>query len=123
MTAAVPVTVCVAVAVPPRPSLTVTVATAGEVAAVAVLVALAATLAPAIRAARISAVPGALLGITLGIGLFAAASHVRSPVVPPAWWLAAAVLGVLISAAVLASIPAWAGARRPPAGILQAEAV
>jgi hypothetical protein len=30
-------------------------------------------------------------------------------------------LGVLVAAAVLASIPAWAGARRPPAEILQAE--
>jgi putative ABC transport system permease protein len=67
------------------------------------------------------AVPGALLGIPLGIELFAAASHVRGLVVPPAWWLAAAVLGVLAAAAVLASIPAWADARRPAAEILQAE--
>jgi putative ABC transport system permease protein len=67
------------------------------------------------------AVPGALLGIPLGIELFASASHVRGLVVPPAWWLAAAVLGVLVAAAVLASIPAWAGARRPPAEILRAE--
>jgi putative ABC transport system permease protein len=69
------------------------------------------------------AVPGALLGIPLGIELFAAASGIGRLVVPPAWWLAAAVLGVLIAAAALASIPAWAGARQPPAEILQAEAV
>ena len=69
------------------------------------------------------AVPGALLGVPLGIELFAAASHIGRLVVPPTWWLAAAVLGVLAAAAALASIPAWAGARRPPADILQAEAV
>lgn len=68
------------------------------------------------------AIPGALLGIPLGIELFAAASHIGKLVVPPAWWLAAAVLGVLTAAAALASIPAWAGARRPAAEILQAEA-
>ena len=68
------------------------------------------------------AVPGALLGIPLGIELFAAASGIGRLVVPPAWWLAAAVLGVLIAAAALASIPAWAGARQPPAEVLQAEA-
>jgi putative ABC transport system permease protein len=71
----------------------------------------------------IPAVPGALLGIPLGIELFAAASRAGRVVVPPAWWLAAAVLGVLIAAAALASIPAWAGTRRPAAEILQAEAV
>jgi len=69
------------------------------------------------------AVPGALLGIPLGIELFAAASGIGRLVVPPAWWLAAAVLGVLIAAAVLASIPAWLGTRRPAAEILQAETV
>jgi len=71
----------------------------------------------------IPAVPGALLGIPLGIELFAAASRAGRVVVPPAWWLAAAVLGVLIAAAALASIPAWAGTRRPAAEILQAEMV
>ena len=34
-----------------------------------------------------------LLGIPLGIGLFAAADHGGLIIVPPAWWLAAAVLG------------------------------
>jgi ABC-type lipoprotein release transport system permease subunit len=78
----------------------------------------------AIAAAQVlPAVPGALLGIPLGIELFAAASHIGRLVVPPAWWLAAGVLGVLVAAAALASIPAWAGARQPAAEILQAEAV
>jgi hypothetical protein len=44
-------------------------------------------------------------------------------VIPPAWWLAAAVLGVLVAAAALASIPAWIGTRQPVAEILQAGAV
>jgi len=41
--------------------------------------------------------------------------------VPPAWWLAAAVLGTLVAVAALTAVPAWAGTRRPAAEILQAE--
>jgi putative ABC transport system permease protein len=67
----------------------------------------------------IPALPGALLGIPLGIGLFKVASHVSA--VPSAWWLAAAVLGTLVAVAGLTTIPARIGARRPAAEILQAE--
>jgi putative ABC transport system permease protein len=67
------------------------------------------------------AVPGSLLGIPLGIGLFAAAAQGAGVVVPPAPWLAAAVLGTLAAIAVLAAIPARVGARRPVSPILQAE--
>jgi len=67
------------------------------------------------------ALPGALLGIPLGLGLFAAADHGGLLTVPPAWWLAVAVLAVLAAVAGLAAIPARVGARRPAAGILQAE--
>jgi putative ABC transport system permease protein len=67
------------------------------------------------------AVPGALLGIPLGIGLFAAAAQGTGVVVPPASWLAAAVLGTLAALAVLAAIPAWIGARRPVSPVLQSE--
>jgi putative ABC transport system permease protein len=67
------------------------------------------------------AVPGALAGIPLGIGLFAAASGSSLLAIPAAWWLALAVLGTLVAVAVLASIPAGIGARRPVAEILQAE--
>ena len=44
------------------------------------------------------AVPGALLGVPLGILLFAAANGAgaAATTVPPAWWLAAAVLGTLV---------------------------
>jgi ABC-type antimicrobial peptide transport system permease subunit len=69
------------------------------------------------------AVPGALLGIPLGILLFVAANGggPRATSVPPAWWLAAAVLGTLVTVAMLAAIPARIGARRPVSPILQSE--
>jgi len=69
------------------------------------------------------ALPGALLGVPLGIGLFAAAngSGGRVLTVPPAWWLAAAVLGTLVAVAGLTIVPARIGARRPAAEILQSE--
>ena len=59
------------------------------------------------------ALPGALLGVPLGIVLFAAANRAGIVTVPPASWLAAAVLGTLLAVAVLANIPAHIGARRP----------
>lgn len=69
----------------------------------------------------IPALPGALLGVPLGIGLFAAANHAGVVTIPPAWWLAAAVLATLIAVALLTSIPARIGARTSPGPILQAE--
>jgi putative ABC transport system permease protein len=70
------------------------------------------------------AMPGALLGVPLGIFLFVAANGGGAAVttVPSAGWLAAAVLGTLLAVAVLAAIPARAGARRPVSPILQSEA-
>jgi putative ABC transport system permease protein len=67
------------------------------------------------------AVPGALLGIPLGIGLFAAAAQGIGVVVPPASWLAAAVVCTIAAIAVLAAIPARVGARRPVSPVLQSE--
>jgi putative ABC transport system permease protein len=67
------------------------------------------------------AVPGVLLGIPLGIGLFDVAAHGIGIIVPPASWLAAAVVGTLVTVAVLAAIPARVGARRPVSPILQSE--
>jgi putative ABC transport system permease protein len=67
------------------------------------------------------AVPGVLLGIPLGIGLFDVAAQGAGVVVPPAWSLAATVLGTLVALAVLAAIPALVGARRPVSPVLQAE--
>ena len=65
--------------------------------------------------------PGTLFGIPLGLGLFAAADHGGLETVPPARWLAAAVLATLAAVAGLAAVPARVGARRPAAEILQAE--
>jgi putative ABC transport system permease protein len=80
------------------------------------------TVAAGLTAAQLlPAVPGVLLGIPLGLGLFAAADHGGRMTVPPAWWLAAAVLATLAAVAGLAAVPARVGARRPAAEILQAE--
>ena len=67
------------------------------------------------------AMPGVLLGIPLGIGLYAVAVGGIGIIIPPVWWLAAAVLGTLAAVAVLAAIPALADARRPVSPILQSE--
>jgi putative ABC transport system permease protein len=67
------------------------------------------------------AVPGALLGIPLGLALFKLANHGGMMTIPPAWQLAAAVLTTLVAVAALASIPAQAGTHRPAAEVLQAE--
>jgi putative ABC transport system permease protein len=69
------------------------------------------------------ALPGAVLGVPLGIGLFAAANGggTTATIVPPAWWLAAAVLGTVLAVAGLTAIPASIGARRPAGEILHAE--
>jgi putative ABC transport system permease protein len=68
------------------------------------------------------ALPGAFLGIPLGIGLFAAANSGGVVTVPPVSWLAGAVLVTLLAVAGLTAIQARAGARRPPGEILQSEA-
>jgi putative ABC transport system permease protein len=69
------------------------------------------------------AVPGAILGIPLGIGLFTAANGAgaAATTIPPAWWLLAAVLATLLAVAALTTIPARIGARRTAGEILQAE--
>jgi putative ABC transport system permease protein len=72
-------------------------------------------------AQALPAVPGVLLGIPLGIGLFHVAAQGVGVVVPPALWLAGVVLGILVAVAVLAAIPAFVGARRPVSPVLQSE--
>jgi putative ABC transport system permease protein len=67
------------------------------------------------------ALPGALLGVPLGVVLFKAASGGGLTAMPPAWWLAVTVLGILAGLVVLTSIPARIGARRPVTEVLQAE--
>jgi putative ABC transport system permease protein len=68
----------------------------------------------------LAALPGAIAGVPLGFGLFAAV--VKNGTVPPVSWLVAAVLGVLIATAALTAIPARIGSRQPVAEVLQAEA-
>ncbi len=41
--------------------------------------------------------------------------------IPPAWWLAAAVLAIVAAVAALTAIPARIGARQPVAAVLAAE--
>ena len=74
-----------------------------------------------IMAQVIPALPGAILGLPLGIGLFKVAGHGLSGL-PPALWLVAAVLGTVVVVAALTSVPARIGLRRPVAELLQAEA-
>jgi putative ABC transport system permease protein len=69
----------------------------------------------------IPALPGAVLGVPLGIGLFKVANHGGVTTAPPLWWLAAAVVSTVLALGVLSSIPARFGARRPAAEVLQAE--
>jgi putative ABC transport system permease protein len=68
----------------------------------------------------LAALPGAIVGVPLGIGLFAVA--VNNGSLPPPSWLAAAVLGALLAIAALTVVPARLGARQPAAEVLQAEA-
>ena len=71
----------------------------------------------------IPALPGAILGLPLGLGLFEAAAQghgVRG--LPPVLWLAAAVLGTVVVVAALTTVPARIGLRRPVAEMLQTEA-
>jgi len=68
----------------------------------------------------LSALPGAILGIGLGIVLFKAVVHAGT--LPPVTWLAAAALGALVAIAALTVVPARLGACQPVAEVLQAEA-
>jgi putative ABC transport system permease protein len=68
------------------------------------------------------ALPGALLGIPLGVALFAAASGAGQVLVPPASWLAAVVAGTLAAVAILTAVPARLLARQPASLVLRAEA-
>jgi putative ABC transport system permease protein len=68
------------------------------------------------------ALPGAILGIPAGIGLYVAVSNGGVITIPPVWQLLAVVIGAVAVVAGLTAIPARLGARRPVAEILQSEA-
>jgi len=74
-----------------------------------------------VMAQVIPALPGAILGLPLGIGLFKVAGHHLTGL-PPVLWLVAAVLGTVLAVAALTSVPARIGLRRPVAEMLQTEA-
>jgi putative ABC transport system permease protein len=69
----------------------------------------------------LAALPGAILGVPLGLLLFKAA--VKSGILPPLLWLwvGAAVVGTLSAMALLTVVPARIGARRSVLDVLQAE--
>jgi putative ABC transport system permease protein len=69
----------------------------------------------------VSALPGAVLGIPVGIGLVAATSRGGALPIPSGWTLAAVVIGAAAVVALLAAAPARIGARRSPAEILLSE--
>ena len=70
----------------------------------------------------IPALPGAILGLPLGLGLYEVAAQHGVSGLPPVLWLVAAVLGTVVVVAALTSVPARIGLRRPVAEMLQAEA-
>jgi putative ABC transport system permease protein len=69
----------------------------------------------------LSALPGAIAGIPLGIGLFKAASG-SSGALPPPLWLVTTVIATLAVMAALTVVPAWIGSMQPIADALQSEA-
>lgn len=72
-------------------------------------------------AALLPALPGAIIGIPLGIAVYHLLASGFSLAVPPAWQLAGVVVATLLAVTVLTAIPSRIGARRSPAQALQAE--
>lgn len=69
----------------------------------------------------IPALPGAIIGLPLGLGLFKVVSRQGLNGLPPVLWLVAAVLGTVFVVAALTSVPARMGLRQPVAQMLQTE--
>jgi putative ABC transport system permease protein len=67
----------------------------------------------------IPALPGAVIGIPAGIGLFEIVNGGGVTAIPPIWWLAATVAGALTAMAVLTAVTARAAARGSAAQILE----
>jgi putative ABC transport system permease protein len=79
----------------------------------------------AIAAAQLlPAIPGAIVGVPLGLGLFVAASGAgtAATILPSVGWLIPAVLATLIAVTGLTAVPAWAGSRRPVTDVLAQDA-
>lgn len=65
------------------------------------------------------ALPGAVIGLPLGIALFMLANGTGAVSVPPVPWLVAVVVGALVAVGALTAVPASIGAHQPVAPILQ----
>jgi putative ABC transport system permease protein len=72
-------------------------------------------------AALLPALPGAIIGIPLGIEVYHLLASGTHLAVPPAWQLAGVFLATVLAVTVLTAIPSRLGARRPPAQVLQTE--
>jgi ABC-type antimicrobial peptide transport system permease subunit len=72
-------------------------------------------------AALLPALPGAIIGIPLGIAVYHRLASGTPLAVPPAWQLAGVFLATLLAVTVLTAIPSRLGARRSPAQVLQTE--
>jgi len=72
-------------------------------------------------AALLPALPGAIIGIPLGILVYRLLSSGFSLAVPPAWQLAGVVVATLVAVTALTAIPSRLSARHSPAEVLQAE--
>jgi putative ABC transport system permease protein len=72
-------------------------------------------------AALLPALPGAIIGIPLGIEVYHLLASGTRLTAPPAWQLAGVFLSTLLAVTVLTAIPSRLSARRPPARILQTE--
>jgi putative ABC transport system permease protein len=68
----------------------------------------------------LSSLPGAVIGIPLGIGLLSLFAS-RNAADPPSTWLLGATLATLLATAALTALPARLAARRPVAQALSAE--
>jgi putative ABC transport system permease protein len=74
-----------------------------------------------IMAQVMPAIPGAIVGVPLGILLFRAANGNGGLNWPSPGWLVTAVLGTLAAVAAMTLLPAWLGTQQSPASVLQAE--
>ena len=72
-------------------------------------------------AALLPALPGAIVGIPLGLAAYHFLASDNLLAVPPAWQLAGVFLATLLAVTGLTAIPSRLGARRSPAQVLQAE--
>jgi putative ABC transport system permease protein len=72
-------------------------------------------------AALLPALPGAIIGIPLGVVVYHLLSSGLSLAVPPAWQLVGVFLATLLAVTLLTAIPSRLDARRSPAQVLQTE--